>query len=220
MASGIPWNLTRQRASRRLPGPLSTGSWRSTCPRVRRQRPDLLHRGAEKPRSSTRRGGRSPTFCASTRDGLFSSLPWAGPRCSARAHIFIGVNAVRLFRLPRLQAGIHPRLRGDGQPSHERRAWRGGGSLSHTPLIQLTKAEIILRGAALGFVYGMTHSCYDPSPDGAACGACDSCLIRRKGFREPGSRTRRATRRTPASADDRRRHLSAKVVVHAGLSPL
>jgi 7-cyano-7-deazaguanine synthase len=47
----------------------------------------------------------------------------------------------------------------------------------HTPLIQLTKAEIIQRGAELRMDYGLTHSCYDPSPDGASCSQCDSCVL-------------------------------------------
>jgi 7-cyano-7-deazaguanine synthase len=54
------------------------------------------------------------------------------------------------------------------------------------PLLQLSKAEIIRRGAALGVPYGLTHSCYDPGPEGRACGRCDSCRIRRQGFREAG----------------------------------
>jgi 7-cyano-7-deazaguanine synthase len=56
----------------------------------------------------------------------------------------------------------------------------------HTPLINLTKAEIIKKGTSLGLDYGLTHSCYDPSPHGRACGACDSCLIRKKGFAQAG----------------------------------
>jgi 7-cyano-7-deazaguanine synthase len=56
----------------------------------------------------------------------------------------------------------------------------------HTPLMQLTKAAIIRRGAALNVDYAMTHSCYDPAPDGSACGRCDSCQLRRKGFVEAG----------------------------------
>jgi 7-cyano-7-deazaguanine synthase len=56
----------------------------------------------------------------------------------------------------------------------------------HTPLITLTKAEIIKRGLALGLDYGLTHSCYDPSPDGRPCGRCDSCALRAKGFAEAG----------------------------------
>lgn len=55
-----------------------------------------------------------------------------------------------------------------------------------TPIIHMTKAEIITRGSALGVDYGMTHSCYDPSPGGSACGLCDSCQLRKKGFKEAG----------------------------------
>ncbi|MGA8041593.1 MAG: 7-cyano-7-deazaguanine synthase, partial [Terracidiphilus sp.] len=56
----------------------------------------------------------------------------------------------------------------------------------HTPLISLTKAEIIHKGLELGVDYSLTSSCYDPSPEGQPCGACDSCLLRKKGFRENG----------------------------------
>jgi 7-cyano-7-deazaguanine synthase len=56
----------------------------------------------------------------------------------------------------------------------------------HAPLSQLSKAQIIRRGLELGVDYGLTHSCYDPSPDGSSCGQCDSCLLRLKGFTEAG----------------------------------
>src|SRR5436309_2607142 len=56
----------------------------------------------------------------------------------------------------------------------------------HTPLIHLTKAEIIAEGTALGVDFSLTLSCYDPTPDGAACGRCDACLLRRKGFEHAG----------------------------------
>jgi 7-cyano-7-deazaguanine synthase len=55
-----------------------------------------------------------------------------------------------------------------------------------TPLIEMTKAEIVRRGLALGLDYRLTHSCYDPAPGGAPCGRCDSCVLRAKGFREAG----------------------------------
>jgi 7-cyano-7-deazaguanine synthase len=54
------------------------------------------------------------------------------------------------------------------------------------PLIRMSKAEIIQAGAALGVDYALTHSCYDPSPSGAACGACDACVLRRRGFEAAG----------------------------------
>ena len=56
----------------------------------------------------------------------------------------------------------------------------------HTPLIELTKAEIIKKGIELGVDYFLTHSCYDPDSKGLACGACDSCLLRLRGFKEAG----------------------------------
>jgi 7-cyano-7-deazaguanine synthase len=67
------------------------------------------------------------------------------------------------------------------------RAGTEGGTLTiHAPLISLTKAQIILLGIELGVDYGITHSCYDPSPAGRACGACDSCQLRKKGFAAAG----------------------------------
>jgi 7-cyano-7-deazaguanine synthase len=56
----------------------------------------------------------------------------------------------------------------------------------HTPLLTLGKADIITRGLELGLDYGLTHSCYDPTPSGRPCGVCDSCVLRAKGFREAG----------------------------------
>ena len=58
----------------------------------------------------------------------------------------------------------------------------------HTPLLQLSKAEIIRLGVSCGVDYGLTHSCYDPAEDGRPCGECDSCLLRAKGFAEAGVR--------------------------------
>ena len=58
----------------------------------------------------------------------------------------------------------------------------------HTPLIDLTKAEIIQLGLDLGVDYAKTTSCYDPAPDGRACGRCDSCLLRKKGFKDAGTK--------------------------------
>ena len=56
----------------------------------------------------------------------------------------------------------------------------------HTPLMSLDKAGIVRLGTSLGVDYSLTHSCYDPAPDGRACGECDSCRLRAKGFREAG----------------------------------
>jgi 7-cyano-7-deazaguanine synthase len=57
----------------------------------------------------------------------------------------------------------------------------------HAPLIKMTKAEIITTGRGLGVDYSLTSSCYEPSPEGQACGECDACILRLKGFREAGT---------------------------------
>lgn len=62
----------------------------------------------------------------------------------------------------------------------------GGRFTVHAPLLQMTKAQIIREGVRLGVDYGQTLSCYDPDAAGRACGRCDSCLLRRKGFAEAG----------------------------------
>ena len=102
------------------------------------------------------------------------------------ADIFIGVNA--------LDYSGYPDCRPEYIEAFERLAnlaTKAGveGKIKfriQVPLIRLTKAEIIRKGLALGVDYSLTHSCYDPAPDGRACGECDSCLLRKKGFREAG----------------------------------
>src|SRR6478752_10206977 len=63
----------------------------------------------------------------------------------------------------------------------------GGRFQIHAPLLAMTKAEIVKKGLELGLDYGLTHSCYDPLPDGRPCGRCDSCVLRAKGFAEAGA---------------------------------
>jgi 7-cyano-7-deazaguanine synthase len=99
--------------------------------------------------------------------------------------IFIGVNAV--------DYSGYPDCRPEYIQAFERlanlatRAGVEGRRFSiHAPLIHLTKAQIIQRGLSLGVDYGLTVSCYDPDPSGAACGACDACRLRREGFRTAG----------------------------------
>jgi 7-cyano-7-deazaguanine synthase len=99
--------------------------------------------------------------------------------------IFVGVNAV--------DYSGYPDCRPDFVRAFEslanlatKRATEGHPMRIHAPLIDLTKREIIERGLQLGVDYGLTHSCYDPSPNGRACGRCDSCLIRKRAFAELG----------------------------------
>jgi len=120
------------------------------------------------------------------RNTIFLSFATAWAEVLGADDIFIGVNAIDYSGYP------------DCRPAYieafermARLATRAGveGRLLtlHTPLIRWTKAEIIRRGLQLGVDYSQTISCYDPSADGRACGHCDACLLRLKGFREAGA---------------------------------
>jgi 7-cyano-7-deazaguanine synthase len=126
-----------------------------------------------------------PVTYVPARNTVFLSFALAWAEVLEADHIYIGVNA--------LDYSGYPDCRPEYIEAYERMAnlatKRGveGQKLSiHTPLIGLMKAEIIARGIELGVDYGITRSCYDPSPTGEACGECDSCQLRLKGFSENG----------------------------------
>ena len=126
-----------------------------------------------------------PSTYVPARNTIFLSLALGWAESVGAADIVIGVNA--------LDYSGYPDCRPEFVAAFERlanvatRAGVDGARFRiHTPLITMTKAEIIRRGLALGLDYALTHSCYDPSPDGAPCGRCDSCALRAKGFREAG----------------------------------
>jgi 7-cyano-7-deazaguanine synthase len=126
-----------------------------------------------------------PVTYVPARNTIFLSYALAWAEVIGAADIFIGVNA--------LDYSGYPDCRPEYIEAFERMAnlaTKAGveGVLRfriHAPLISLTKAQIIRRGLELGVDYGLTSSCYDPSPDGA-CGECDSCVLRRRGFAEAG----------------------------------
>jgi 7-cyano-7-deazaguanine synthase len=127
-----------------------------------------------------------PITYVPARNTVFLSLALAYAEVLGAADIFIGVNA--------LDYSGYPDCRGEYIAAFERMAnlaTKAGveGTLAfkiRTPLMNMTKAEIIRRGTALGVDYGLTHSCYDPDLAGRACGRCDSCTLRLKGFAEAG----------------------------------
>ena len=128
-----------------------------------------------------------PSTYVPARNTVFLSLAMAWAEVIGAAAIVIGVNA--------LDYSGYPDCRPEYLRAFERmaalatRAGVEGRSLKIlAPLLQLTKADIVRRGLALGVDYGLTWSCYDPSPDGRPCGHCDSCLLRAKGFLEAGAR--------------------------------
>lgn len=129
---------------------------------------------------------RIPVTYVPARNTIFLSFALAWAEVLLAADIFVGVNA--------LDYSGYPDCRPEYIEAYEKMANLAlresvEGRLRvriHTPLIKMTKAEIIKRGISLGVDFGITHSCYDPDAAGRACGRCDSCLLRRKGFSEAG----------------------------------
>jgi 7-cyano-7-deazaguanine synthase len=127
-----------------------------------------------------------PITYVPARNTIFLSFALAWAEVLEASDIFIGVNALDYSGYPdcrpefiaafetmanlATKAGVEGRTR----------------VRIHTPLIRLSKAEIVKLGRDLGLNFSLTHSCYDPSADGTPCGQCDSCLLRRKGFEEAG----------------------------------
>jgi 7-cyano-7-deazaguanine synthase len=129
--------------------------------------------------------GDIPITYVPARNTIFLSFALAWAEVLEARDIFIGVNA--------LDFSGYPDCRPEYIAAFERMAklaTRGGvegkSITIHAPLIDLTKAQIIELGRTLGVDYALTTSCYDPDADGRACGRCDACLIRRKGFAEAG----------------------------------
>jgi 7-cyano-7-deazaguanine synthase len=130
-------------------------------------------------------GGGIPVTYVPARNTIFLGLALGLAEAVDARDLFIGVNAVDYSGYP------------DCRPEfiHEfeklaalatKAGVEGGRFTIHAPLSGMTKADIIRAGVKVGVDYAVTHSCYDPAPDGRACGRCDSCLLRRKGFEEAG----------------------------------
>jgi 7-cyano-7-deazaguanine synthase len=127
-----------------------------------------------------------PITYVPARNTVLLSLALAYAESIGAADIFLGVNAIDYSGYPDCRpeyiaafaamANLATKASVEGRLRYN----------IHAPLIRWTKAEIIRRGIELGVDYSLTHSCYDPDPSGAACGHCDSCLLRRKGFADAG----------------------------------
>ncbi len=125
-----------------------------------------------------------PVTYVPARNTIFLSYALAWAEVLEASDIFIGVNAI--------DYGGYPDCRTEYIEAFEHMAnlatktcVQGTTKIKiRTPLIHMTKAQIIQQGTELGVDFSITHSCYDPSPEGKACGQCDSCLLRRRGFAE------------------------------------
>jgi 7-cyano-7-deazaguanine synthase len=127
-----------------------------------------------------------PVTYVPARNTVFLSFALAWAEVLGAADIFIGVNAVDYSGYPDCRPEYIEAFERMGNLATKAGVEGRTRLKIHTPLIQLTKAGIIRLGLELGVDYSLTHSCYDPDDRGRPCGACDSCLLRRKGFAEAG----------------------------------
>ena len=146
-----------------------------------------LTSGPRVPKNRTARqiGSGIPVTYVPARNTIFLSYAVAYAEIIGSSDIFIGVNALDYSGYPDCRPEFIAAF--EAMANCATKAAVQGRKLGvHAPLVNLTKAQIILKGMALGVDYSLTHSCYDPLASGAACGACDSCMLRRKGFFEAG----------------------------------
>jgi 7-cyano-7-deazaguanine synthase len=126
-----------------------------------------------------------PSTYVPARNTVFLGLALGWAEVLGAQDIFIGVNARDYSGYPDCRPAFIEAF--ERLASVATAAGVAGGRYTvHTPLIQMTKAQIIGAGLSMGLDYGLTHSCYDPSPDGRPCRRCDSCALRAAGFAEAG----------------------------------
>ena len=127
-----------------------------------------------------------PVTYVPARNTVFLSFALAAAEAAGAEDIFIGVNAIDYSGYPDCRTEYIQAF--EQMANLATKAGVEGTSKFkiHTPLIKMTKAEIIKKGLELGVDYSLTHSCYHPDANGTPCGECDSCLLRKKGFEEAG----------------------------------
>jgi 7-cyano-7-deazaguanine synthase len=126
-----------------------------------------------------------PTTYVPARNTVFLALALAWAESLGARDLVIGVNAVDYSGYPDCRPAFIAAFESLAAVA-TRAGVEGARFRVHTPLLNLSKADIIRRGTALGLDYGLTHSCYDPAPDGAPCHRCDSCRLRARGFADAG----------------------------------
>jgi 7-cyano-7-deazaguanine synthase len=139
-----------------------------------------------KSRGADEMGSGIPVTYVPCRNMIFLSFATAWAEVIGTSHIFIGVNALDYSGYPDCRPefiAVFETLATIGTKAGR----EGAHFYVHAPLIQMTKAEIVQKALELNVDLSLTHSCYDPSEEGIACGVCDSCQLRRKGFKEAGA---------------------------------
>jgi 7-cyano-7-deazaguanine synthase len=127
-----------------------------------------------------------PITYVPARNTVFLALALAWAETLGAFDLFVGVNCVDYSGYPDCRPEFLHAFETMAQLATRAGVEGKGQFRIHAPLLTLTKEQIILRGRELGIDYGLTHSCYDPGPDGRACGRCDSCLLRRDAFTRLG----------------------------------
>jgi 7-cyano-7-deazaguanine synthase len=127
---------------------------------------------------------RIPVTYVPARNTVFLSYALAWAEVVNAAHIFMGVNAVDYSGYPDCRPEFINAFQAMANLATKASVENNIRMQIHTPLMDMTKAQIIRTGIGLGVDYTITHSCYDPSSTGGACGQCESCILRRKGFEE------------------------------------
>ncbi len=123
-----------------------------------------------------------PVTYVPARNTIFLSVALGWAEAAGATDLFIGVNALDYSGYPDCRPAFIAAFEAMANV-----ATKDGGFTVHTPLAAMTKADIVREGARLGVDFGLTWSCYDPTPAGRPCGVCDSCRLRAKGFAEAGS---------------------------------
>lgn len=127
-----------------------------------------------------------PVTYVPARNTIFLSFALGWAESIGAFDIFIGVNALDYSGYPDCRPEYIAAFETMANLATKAGVEKSGKYTIHSPLIAMTKADIIHKGISLGVDYGRTHSCYDPTAEGLACGLCDSCRLRLKGFAEAG----------------------------------
>ncbi len=139
-----------------------------------------------KDRSDASMASGIPITYVPARNTIFLSVALGWAEVLGAYDIFLGVNAVDYSGYPDCRPEFVAAFENVANLATKAGSEGSGRFRVHAPLIRMTKAEIIATGLRLGVDYGMTHSCYDPDPQGRPCGHCDSCQIRQQGFQAAG----------------------------------
>ena len=127
-----------------------------------------------------------PVTYVPARNTIFLAIALGWAEVLQSFDIYLGVNAIDYSGYPDCRPEFINQFEQLANLATQAGVEHRGRFRIHTPLIQLSKAEIITLGTELGVDFALTHSCYDPAPDGRPCTRCDSCRLRQKGFEEAG----------------------------------